>query len=181
MRLVDRDQPIKTLPTEGADQSLAKRIGLRCPHWGLEHMPPHGRDRPVDCGGINAVPIVEDEPVGRLGADDRAKLLDRPLRRRMLRHVPVEDLTRADVEDDENMEDAEAAPSRPWRNHRRRSRAHDSAQTSPTAEIAARGPAAPAFGDTVPPCGVTPSARVSDAVRSQSVPHPRWDSPGPCS
>jgi len=71
-------------------------------------MPPHRCDRPVDSGSINAVPIVEDEPVGRLGADDRAKLLDRPLRRRMLRHVPVEDLTRADVEDDENIEDTEA-------------------------------------------------------------------------
>ena len=63
---------------------------------------------PVDRGRIDAVPIVEDEPVGRLGGDDRAELLDRPLRRGMLRDVPVEDPTRADLEDDEDIEDAEA-------------------------------------------------------------------------
>ena len=95
MSLVDRDQPIQTLPTHCADQSLAERVGLRHPHWGLEHMPPHRRDRPVDRGCVDAVPIVEDEPMGRLGGDDRAKLLDRPLRRGMLRHVPVEDPPRA--------------------------------------------------------------------------------------
>ena len=36
-----------------------------------------------------------------------AKLLDRPLRRGVLRHIPVENLTRADLEDDEDIEDAE--------------------------------------------------------------------------
>jgi hypothetical protein len=46
-------------------------------------------DGPVDRGGIDAVAIVEDEPMGRLESDDLAKLLDRPLRRGMLRHVPV--------------------------------------------------------------------------------------------
>ena len=69
---------------------------------------PHRRDRPVESRRVNAIPIVENEPVERLRGDGRAQLLDRPLRRRMVRHVPVEDLTRADVEDDENMEDAEA-------------------------------------------------------------------------
>jgi hypothetical protein len=108
MFLVDQDQPIQTLPTHRADQSLAERVGLRGPRWGLEHVPPHRRDRPVDRCRINAVPIVEDEPVGRLGGDDRAKLLDRPRRRGMLRHVPVEDPTRTDLEDDEDIEDAEA-------------------------------------------------------------------------
>ena len=91
MCLVNRDQPIETLPTHRADQSLAEGVGLRCPRRGLEHMPPHRPDRLVDDSRIDAVPIVEDEPVGRLRGDDRAKLLDRPRRRGMLRHSPERD------------------------------------------------------------------------------------------
>ena len=45
--------------------------------------------------------------MGRLGGDDRAELLDRPRRRRMLGDVPVKDSTRADLEDDEDVEDSE--------------------------------------------------------------------------
>jgi len=54
-------------------------------------------------GGKDAVPIVEDEPVGCLRGDDHARLLDRPLRRGMLGDIPVEDTTRADLEDDEHI------------------------------------------------------------------------------
>src|SRR5580704_18800369 len=83
-------------------------LGLWRPHWSLQHVPAHRRDRPVDSGRKDAVPIVEDEPVGCLRGDDLAKLLDRPLRRGMLGDIPVEDPTRADLEDDEHIEDAEA-------------------------------------------------------------------------
>ena len=106
MSFVNGDQPIQTLPTHRADQSFAKRVGLRRPRRGLEHMPPHRRDCPVDRCGKDAIPIVEDEPVRRLRSDDCAKLLNRPLRRGMLRHIPVEDATRTDLEDDEDIEDA---------------------------------------------------------------------------
>ena len=68
-------------------------------------MPPHRRDRSVDRGRINTVSIVENEAVEGLGRDDRAKLLDRPCRRGMLRHIPMEDPTRADLEDYEDIED----------------------------------------------------------------------------
>ena len=71
-------------------------------------MPPHRRDRPVDTCRKDAIPVVEDEPVGRLRSHDRAKLLDRPLGSRMLGDIPVEDPTRADLEGDEHIEDAEA-------------------------------------------------------------------------
>ena len=47
--------------------------------------------------------------MGRLRRDDRAKLLDRPLRRGMLRHIPVENPTRAHLEDNEDNEDIEDA------------------------------------------------------------------------
>ena len=45
--------------------------------------------------------LVQDELVRRLGGDERPKLLDCPLRRGMFRHIPMEDPTRADLEDDE--------------------------------------------------------------------------------
>ena len=41
MSLVHRDQPIETLPTYRADQSLAERVRLRRPRGRLQHMPSH--------------------------------------------------------------------------------------------------------------------------------------------
>ena len=108
MSLVDGNQPIQTLPTHRADQSFAKRVGLRRPRRSLEDVPAHRRDRPVDRCRKDAIPIVEHEPVGRLRSDDCAKLLDRPLRRGMLRDVPMQDPTRTNLEGDEHIEDAEA-------------------------------------------------------------------------
>ena len=108
MSLVDGDQPVQTRPTHRANQSFAERAGLWRPRRGLEHMPPHRRDCPVDRCGKDGIPIVEDEPVRRLRSDDCAKLLNRPIRRGMLSHIPVEDATRADLEDDEDIEDAKA-------------------------------------------------------------------------
>ena len=72
-------------------------------------MPSHRADRWIDGRRIDAIPIVEDEPVGRLRGDDRAELLDCPRRRRRLGDVPVQDSTRADLEDDEAVEDPETA------------------------------------------------------------------------
>jgi hypothetical protein len=42
-------------------------VGLWRPHWGLQPVPAHRRDRPVDRGRKDVVPIVEDEPVGVSG------------------------------------------------------------------------------------------------------------------
>ena len=104
--LVQRDQPIETLATYRADQSFAEGVGLPCPGRGPEHMPSHRRNRLVDQRRINAIPIVEDEPVGRFRGDDRPELLHHPRRRGMLRDIPVQDPTCADLEDDEYIEDA---------------------------------------------------------------------------
>lgn len=54
MSLVNGDQPIQTLPTQRPDHSFAERIGLRCPPWRLEHMPPHRRDRPANGSACRA-------------------------------------------------------------------------------------------------------------------------------
>ena len=112
MSLVHGDQPIETLATHRADQSLAEGVGLRCPQGGLEHMPSHRRDRLVDHCRIDAVSIVEDETVGRVGGDDRPELLNRPRRRGMLGDIPVQDPTCADLKDNEHVENAETDPHR---------------------------------------------------------------------
>jgi hypothetical protein len=46
--------------------------------------------------------------VRRLRSDDCAKLLNRPLGGGMLSHIPVENATRTDLEDDEYIEDPKA-------------------------------------------------------------------------
>jgi hypothetical protein len=115
-------------------------LGLWRPHWSLQHVPAHRRDRPVDSGRKDAVPIVEDEPVGCLRGDDHAKLLDRPLRRRMLGDIPVEDPTRADLENDEHMRTRKPTVTAVKKSRATTAR-HDSAQTSPKR------------WDRLPPCG----------------------------
>jgi hypothetical protein len=108
MSLVDGNQPVQTLLTHRTDQSFAKRVGLRRPRRSLEDLPAHRRNRHVDRCRKDAIPIVEDEPVRRLRSDDCAKLLNRPLRGGMLSHIPVQDATRTDFEDNEHIKDAKA-------------------------------------------------------------------------
>ena len=40
MALIQQNQPIQTLTTDCADQSLAEGVRLRRPHGSLEHAPP---------------------------------------------------------------------------------------------------------------------------------------------
>jgi len=94
-----------------ADQSLAERVRLWHPRRHLQHMPPHRADRLIDRRRNDAVPIMEDEPVDVSG-DHRAELLDRPRPRRMRGDAPVDDPTRADLKDDENVQDPETDPYR---------------------------------------------------------------------
>ncbi len=112
MTLVERDEPVQTLSPHRPDHTLTERVGLRCPHRRLQHAPAHRRDRAIDAGRVNRVAVMEEEPMRGLAGEDRAELLDRPGRRRMLGHVPVEDPTRADLEDHEDIEEAEASGHR---------------------------------------------------------------------
>ena len=63
MSLVDGDEPVETLAAHRTDQSFTEGVRLRRPHRRLEHVPAHRHDRSVHAGRIDAVPIVEDEPV----------------------------------------------------------------------------------------------------------------------
>jgi hypothetical protein len=103
------------------------------------------------------VSIVENEPVGRLRGDHHAELLDGPLGGGMLGDIPVDDPTRANLEDDEDVENLESD-----RDCREEVTRYDrvgmnSTQRSPTAgTVAGRPPGAPAAGGTVRRCAVTP-------------------------
>jgi hypothetical protein len=90
-------------PDASSQSAVRKTRCLWRPHGGLQHVPAHRRDRPVDHGRKDAVPIVEDGPVGCLRGNDHAKLLDRPLRRGMLgdiqwriRRVPTSRTTKTE-------------------------------------------------------------------------------------
>ena len=107
MSLVEGNQPVQTLPSYRANQALAKGVRLRCPHGRFQHSPSHRRDRSVDFGRIDPVTVVQHESVHGLGCDDRAELLDGPVRSRMPGHIPMDDPPRADFKNDEDIEDAE--------------------------------------------------------------------------
>ena len=107
MSFGEEDEPVQTLPTHRADQSLTEGGRLRNPHGCLEHPPSHRRDRPVNICRVDPIPFMEHEAVRRLGGYDRAALLDGPVRCRMLGHIPMDDPPRADVQADGDMDHSE--------------------------------------------------------------------------
>ena len=112
MALVERDQPVETLPTDRPDQALAERVGLRRSHGRLQNSQPHRRHGTVDRGGIDCIAIVDEKAMRSLARDRGAELLDGPLGGRMGSDVPVRDPARTDLQHDEDVQDSEAAGHR---------------------------------------------------------------------
>ena len=104
---VQRDQKIQALPADRAHQPLAKRIGLRGAHGRFQHAQIHRCQRSVDIRRVNRVSIVNHELVQAITSDERPELLNGPLGRGMLRHVPVRDPACPDFQDDEHVENPE--------------------------------------------------------------------------
>ena len=79
----------------------SSRSGVRrtrspaAPHRRLEDRQFHRRDRPIDTPGVNAVVVVDDVSMRLIARHHHPELLDRPFRRRMVGHVPVQDPARA--------------------------------------------------------------------------------------
>ena len=111
MSLVKGDQPVQTLPSYRADQPLAKGVRLRRPHGRLKHSPSHRRNRPIHGCPVDPIPVMEHEPIGGVGREDDAELLDRPVRCRMLSHIPMDNSSHADFEHDEDIQDTEQSCS----------------------------------------------------------------------
>jgi hypothetical protein len=63
LALVEWDQPVQTLPTHRADQSLTEGVRLRSPRERLEHPPAHRPGRPVHACRIDLIPVMAHEPV----------------------------------------------------------------------------------------------------------------------
>ena len=107
--LVERDHPVEALAPYGADQPFTERIRLRRPHGRLQDGQPHGRDGGVHGRRKDPSAVMRQISMRALTGDCHAKLLDRPLRCRLLGHIPMDHSSRADVKDEEDIENAKEA------------------------------------------------------------------------
>ena len=103
MLFVERNHPIETLASCGADEALTMRVRLWRTHRRLQRLERHRPKGLVHGWREDAVPIMDDEPVGTIQRKAVAKLLDGPFRRGMLGEIPVDDATCGDVEGDEDV------------------------------------------------------------------------------
>jgi hypothetical protein len=107
MSFIHRDYPIQALAPHGADHAITDCVGLRASHRRLQHCQAHCRHRIVNGGRIDAVAVVNQKALWLIAGHNRAKLLDRPRRRRMRRHVPMDDPAGSDVQDHEHLQRSE--------------------------------------------------------------------------
>ena len=89
MPFIQQDQPIRTLTTDGTNEPLAKRVGLRALRGCLQDRQTHRLNRAIDGRRIDAVAIVNEETLRLVAGHNPAELLDRPFGRRVLRSDPV--------------------------------------------------------------------------------------------
>ena len=72
------NEEVQTLPPQRADEPLAERIGLRCPHWRLEHPQSQVADALVELLRENAVAVMEQKAILMVSRDRFTELLQRP-------------------------------------------------------------------------------------------------------
>ena len=104
MPFVERDQEIEAFPPDGPDESLAEGVRLGRVKGCLQDPHSHRPHRRIESRGVDAVPVVDHEPIGLLSGDGFAELLQGPVGRRMGGHVAVNDATRSHFQDHENGE-----------------------------------------------------------------------------
>src|SRR5262245_14039510 len=105
--LVHGNHKVQALSADGANHAFAEGIGLWRANGRSEDHQTHRLKRSVDTFRVDRVAIVDYKSVRLIAWHDHAKLLRGPLRRRMLRGVPVHDATSANFEDDEDIQHAE--------------------------------------------------------------------------
>src|SRR5262245_52971490 len=84
--LIQQNQPIQTLTTDRADQSLAERVRLRAAHRRFQHRQAHRSDGAIDDRRIDAVAVVNEKTLWLIAGNDHAELLNGPCRPGVLRH-----------------------------------------------------------------------------------------------
>ena len=82
-------QQIQALPPERADEPLAERIGLRTLGRRFEDPEPKVPYALVELLGENAVAIMQQKTVTMVSRDGFTQLLQRPVRRRVCRHIAM--------------------------------------------------------------------------------------------
>jgi hypothetical protein len=98
------NHPIEALAPDSADQPFAIGIRPRCVRRRAQHLEGHRTECLFDGGPKDAVASVHDKSIGRVQGETIPELLNRPLGRRVLADIPVEDSPRGDVEHDEDVQ-----------------------------------------------------------------------------
>ena len=89
---------IQAFSADGPDQAFAEGVRLWSANGRSEDHQTHCLQRSVDTLRVDRVSIVDHKVVPLITGHDHSKLLRGPIRRRMLRHVPVQDAPGADFE-----------------------------------------------------------------------------------
>jgi hypothetical protein len=105
--LTHRNHEIQAFAADRADQAFAEGIRLWHANRRLEYRQTHRLKASIDTLREDRVAIVDHESVRPIARDDHPKLLRRPIRRRVRRHVPVQNASGADVQDDKHLDHAE--------------------------------------------------------------------------
>jgi hypothetical protein len=67
--LADRNQEIQTLASDGSDQAFAESVRLGRAERRFQDGQAHGLQSRIQLGGVNAVEVVDEEPVRFLSCD----------------------------------------------------------------------------------------------------------------
>ena len=108
MSLIERDQPIQALATHRPDHPLTERVGFRRPHRRLQDAQTHRFHGAIHRRRIDRIAVVDQDAMRGLACDSDAELLDRPVRPRVRRDIPMDDPPSTDFEHDEHVDDVEA-------------------------------------------------------------------------
>ena len=112
VRLRQRYQPVQALASNRSDHPFADRIGLRAVRRRLQHGQAEIRDRFVQASREDAVPVVDQVPIGVVESNDLPQLLQGPCRTRVRRDVDAHQSAAAVLDDHEHVEQSECRRDR---------------------------------------------------------------------
>jgi hypothetical protein len=110
--LVDGNQVVETLPSDGADQPFAERVGGRRSRRSLQDVHAAGFQFGVEASGKDPVAVVDQESVGMVNGEKFAELLDGPVGGRMRCDVGVQNAAGVDLHGDEYVQNPESRGDR---------------------------------------------------------------------
>jgi hypothetical protein len=112
MLLAEWDHVVQTLPPHCSDQPFTERIRLRCLHRRAQHLQTEGLHLLVYFRRKDRIAIVNQKPMVVIAGKGLAKLLQRPARSRMCRHVEVQDFAAPHVHNHKHIEHSKSGRDR---------------------------------------------------------------------